>query len=133
MVTLLLSTVALLAVAATPAFAIEEGTIPVSLHLNSQEEATQFLQSNGLDGGSGIKSDLCEYTKCGGSVSAAEATYAWAVHFWDSPEVTNFCEGPFGNGKTHNETQWACYGEGSGFLWQVNVDPWGEDTYHHRN
>ncbi len=129
---LLLAAAALLAVAATPAFAIEGGTGPVNLHM-SQTEALQFLQSNGLAGGGGVKSDLCEYEKCGGSIDAIEAAYAWAVHFWGTPEQAEFCTGPYGNGKTHNETQWACYGSGRGFLWQVNVDPWGEETYHHRN
>lgn len=43
-----------------------------------------------------------------------------------------YCTGPYGNGHTHNETQWACYGfDWNGdFHWQVNVDPWGERTYH---
>ena len=61
----------------------------------------------------------------------------WARHFWGSagfgePYPETPCEGPFGKGG-HNETQWACYG---GFganpdvIWQVNIDAYGEQTYH---
>lgn len=124
----LLSTAALLTVAATPALAIEGGSGPVNLHMD-QTEATQFLQARGFLGGSGIKSDLCRYEECGGP-SAADYAYAWAVHFWGESERYVTCDGPYGNGKTHGETQWACYGNGSNFSWQVNVDPWGEQTYH---
>jgi hypothetical protein len=83
--------------------------------------------------GGGIKSDLCEYERCGGKWSALEAATDWAVVFWGSPEDGLYCTGPYGNGKTHDETQYACYGVGEIFEWQVNVDPWGEETYHHRN
>ncbi len=99
----------------------------------SSAEATAILQSHGVDGGSGIKSALCEYERCGGKWSALEAATDWADALWGPPEGGSYCTGPYGNGKTHNETQWACYGVGSGFAWQVNVDPWGEMTYHHRS
>ncbi len=77
--------------------------------------------------------DLCEYKECGGSPSASEFAEAWAEDLWGGTAKTEDCTGPYGNGKTHGETQWACYGKDSGgFHWQINVDPWGELTYHER-
>ncbi|MGP0103288.1 MAG: hypothetical protein ACLPUT_16905 [Solirubrobacteraceae bacterium] len=75
---------------------------------------------------------LCEYEKCG-SMSALEWATLWADDFWGTPVEGQYCTGPYGNGHTHKETQWACYGYDwnyGGFHWQINVDPWGEWTYH---
>lgn len=79
--------------------------------------------------------DLCEYKECGGSPSASEFSEAWAEVLWGGTATTEYCTGPYGNGKTHGETQWACFGKdsgGGGFRWQINVDPWGELTFHER-
>lgn len=129
---LLLAAVALLAVSATPAFAIERGNGPYSFS-GSSAEAMTILQEHGVDGGSGIKSDLCEYERCGGKWSAQEAAGDWAVALWGPPEDSEYCTGPYGNGKTREETQWACYGVGETFAWQINVDPWGNETYAYRD
>ncbi|HWJ50632.1 MAG TPA: hypothetical protein VNR42_06400 [Solirubrobacteraceae bacterium] len=72
--------------------------------------------------------------------SASALTYAgaqeWSRHWaevdsgWLSNEPR--CEGPFENVK--GKTQWACYANfvNHGYLgWQVNVGPYGEQTYHH--
>jgi hypothetical protein len=61
----------------------------------------------------------------------------WANYYWDGLEdgtaySYGACEGPFENG--HGVTQWACYGGftgDSGLKWQVNIDAYGEPTYHH--
>jgi hypothetical protein len=79
------------------------------------------------------RTDLCEYKECGGTPSAAEFAEGWAEVRWGGKAKTEYCTGPYGNGKTHGETQWACYGKDSGgFSWQVNVDPWGELTFYER-
>lgn len=122
----LLAAAALLAVAATPAFAIESAGSPV--YITGQKG--QLPRGLASEGGS-VKSDLCEYEACG-SESAIAWAAEWALYYWGGPVDGEYCTGPYGNGKTHDETQWACYGfDWNGdFYWQVNVDPWGEATYH---
>jgi hypothetical protein len=51
---------------------------------------------------------------------------------WGRPAEGEYCTGPYENVRHH--TQWACYGyftDGGTGSWQVNVDPYGEQTYHH--
>lgn len=72
-----------------------------------------------------IKPDL---TKAGAESRAQE----WAEYDWSASAGTTRCTGPYENVRGH--TQWACYGI---FVngpmneeWQVNVGPYGEQTYH---
>lgn len=126
---LLLGVVALLAVAATPAFAIEKAGSPV--YFSGRPAGNPLLSSAGLIKGGGVSPDLCEYEACGTESAITYAT-EWADRFWGEPIDGEYCKGPFGNGKTRGETQWACYGyewKDGGFHWQVNVDPWGDETY----
>ena len=129
MVALLLAAVAMLAVAASPAFAIEKAGSPV--YFSAGRSGSPILSAAGYVKGGGISPDLCEYEKCG-SYSALEWAAEWANVFWGEPLSGEYCTGPYGNGKTRGETQWACYGyewKDGGFHWQVNVDPWGDETY----
>jgi hypothetical protein len=80
----------------------------------------------------GVRPQLCEYTTCGGTPSALWFATAWSVVFWGGSSTGEFCTGPYGNGSTHYQTQWACYGTNSNaprWEWQVNVDPYGNETY----
>jgi len=73
---------------------------------------------------------LCEYETCGGTPSALWFATEHSLEDWEwSPSTGEYCTGPYGNGKTHGETQWACYGHNPVWYWQVNVDPWGAQTY----
>jgi len=72
---------------------------------------------------------LCEYESCGSHSALWYATHD-SILLWEwSPSTGEYCTGPYGNGHTHKETQWACYGHNEVWWWQVNVDPWGAPTY----
>lgn len=62
--------------------------------------------------------------------AAYHAELDWPNEASTGVAYTNYCTGPYEN--KQGKTQWACYG---GFLnkclkWQVNVGPYGEQTYH---
>lgn len=65
--------------------------------------------------------------QCGGTPSALQYAVAHAWLDFGGEPVGERCEGPFGNER--GKTQWACYGRANGFHWQVNVGPYGEQTY----
>ena len=72
---------------------------------------------------------VCEYESCG-SHSALWYATTHSLADWEwTPSTGERCTGPYGNGHTHGETQWACYGHNTVWYWQVNVDPWGGQTY----
>lgn len=105
------------------------GLMPATASAMGQVRREEVLAQAGK-----TKTDLCEYKECGGSPSASEFSEAWAEYLWGGTAKTEYCTGPYGNGKTHGETQWACYGKDSGgFHWQINVDPWGGLTYYSRS
>jgi hypothetical protein len=69
-----------------------------------------------------------------GALADAEAD---AYYFWAGEGLIaagSWCAGPYEN--VRYKTQWACYGK---FLqsiepyWQVNLDPYGYVTYHHKS
>jgi hypothetical protein len=58
-------------------------------------------------------------------------SWEWARYDWPglNIEYPNTCNGPYENG--HGKTQWACYGVWEfAESWQVNIDAYGEQTYH---
>ncbi len=63
---------------------------------------------------------------------AEEWSIYWANRdFYASAWAVSHCTGPYENVKGH--TQWACYGfnmNGGCQEWQINVGPYGEQTYH---
>ncbi len=62
--------------------------------------------------------------------NAIRRSYEWANYDWGGlAEYTTHCTGPYEN--AHGRTQWACYG-GYDYAesWQVNIDAYGEQTYH---
>lgn len=66
-------------------------------------------------------------TKAGGEAYAAyHAEIDWPGK---GPAETSYCTGPYEN--KVGKTQWACYGDFpfNCFHWQVNVGPYGEQTY----
>jgi hypothetical protein len=80
----------------------------------------------------GIKPQLCEYEKCGGSPSALEAATVHAASDFGGFASGEYCTGPYEN--VVGKTQYACYGsDTNGFTWQVNVGPDGEQTYSHKS
>jgi hypothetical protein len=92
-------------------------------------------QAQAILGKLGVSPQLCEYQTCGGTPSAFAFAEAWSVYDWgfSSTEGTG-CTGPYGDGHTAYQTQWACYGvgypwAGAWIAWQVNVDPYGNQTY----
>jgi hypothetical protein len=62
--------------------------------------------------------------------SAIGRSYEWANYDWGArAEYTTHCTGPYEN--AHGRTQWACYGPYDyAESWQVNIDAYGEQTYH---
>jgi hypothetical protein len=71
---------------------------------------------------------LCEYETCGGQSSALYWATRHAVEDWGWQATGEYCTGPYENVK--GRTQWACYGKNEGgWKWQVNVDPYGSQTY----
>lgn len=70
--------------------------------------------------------------------NALEIAVSDAYFFWAGQGFTenNFCNGEYEN--VRHKTQWACYGEfteapyPSSPYWQINLDPYGEVTYHHK-
>jgi hypothetical protein len=111
----------LLVVTALAAPAVSFGSETKPTFTRATAEA--FLASS-----KGAKSDLCEYEACGKSPSALEWATAYAARDFGGKAYGTYCEGPFENREGH--TQWACYGTDSGgFDWQVNVGPYGEETY----
>ncbi len=66
--------------------------------------------------------------------AAPQRAKEWAEYDWKGlgkAVVQSPCQGPYENG--HGKTQWACFGtfEKYGqYEWQVNIDAYGEQTYH---
>lgn len=85
----------------------------------------------GIFGPALIKPDLT-------NSNAVEIAVSDAYFFWagQGPSIYNFCNGPYEN--VRHKTQWACYGEmtesryPSSPYWQINLDPYGEVTYHNK-
>jgi hypothetical protein len=63
---------------------------------------------------------------------AEEWSISWAYQdYGGGAWEINYCTGPYENVRGH--TQWACYGHdinGGCREWQINVGPYGEQTYH---